>query len=116
MATQRITIRIEQEEYEKLEQWAAEQYLSVSQMLKILTLKALNERGKPVQTHFNQPTTEPDKAFTPAMLLDAITSDRRPTDEEIIDAAQGAGVDSRKLLELRDRLFSTNKGGKRNAK
>ena len=51
---------------------------------------------------------EEPKAFTLALLLKSIIDGTRPSDEQIF-AAQSEGIDSRKLLDLRDKLFPEQK-------
>lgn len=108
MEKPRITIRLEtEEEYQQLESWAKEEFLSTPQLVKAIVRKAIAAKFE------GQPQEENTDA---ANLLLLLAENHRPTDEQIIIISQSLGISSKKLLAVRDRLFpKTNGSNKRSA-
>ena len=104
----RIIFMCSEETREALAQWAAEEKRSLSNLIERIADDASAAKFEHHQPQINDTlifVREESKAFTLALLLKSIIDGRRPSDEQIFNAAQSEEIDSRKLLDLCDKLF-----------
>lgn len=95
----KITFTCTQEARNFLENWAAAERRTISNLVEGVVEDAISVKGKP--TNLVAPTSEPDASD----LLKLLAGGQRPGDGELLEVAQKTGIREEELIELRDRLF-----------
>lgn len=95
----KITFTCKQEARNFLENWAAVERRTISNLVEGIVEDAITVKHKP--TNPVAPKSEPDATD----LLKLLAGGQRPGDGELLEVAQKTGIREEELLELRDRLF-----------
>ena len=94
----KITFTCTQEARNFLENWAAAERRTISNLVEGLVDDAITAKGKPINPVL---PNEPDAT----VLLKLLAGSKRPGDGELKEVAQKTGIREEELIQLRDRLF-----------
>lgn len=95
----KITFTCTQEARNFLENWAAAERRTISNLVEGLVDDAITAKGEPIN-----PVPPPDESNA-TVLLKLLASGKRPEDGELLEVAHKTGIREEELIQLRDHLF-----------
>ena len=105
----KISIYISEEQKEVLESWAKSETRTVSNLVSHLIEKGINEYTLLEDKNKTTQQLASNKEGELQGFLKLLTSDKPPSDPDLIELAHNLGLDVKLLISLRDRLFPTRR-------